>query len=323
MLPNRRTLLAGSAGLLAATALRGTAFAQAARTLQFGDVSRTAASWTLELARTSGILDHEKLVLETKYVGNNPAVAQLVVGGAFDLGVTTVETAIRAVESGAPIVMIASGMLKFPYAFMAAPSINGPADLKGKKIILDLPKSFLSYNWNKWSRANHLEPNDVEIVYDGSSANRFAALVAGAVVLAPVTQPLDFMALDRGYKKLIDMSTFANTFGFTGIVAKRDWLDKNVAVAKAFVRAGSAANDYFYDRKNRDAAVAALVAFSKVEPAIAGKVYDYYTTQLHPYAKNMALPDANVKAVADYLLEAGELKSAGPPSKYVDHRFAG
>jgi len=71
-----------------------------------------------------------------------------------------------------------------------------------------------------------------------------------------------------------------------------------------------------------DAAVAALVAFSKVDPAIAGKVYDYYTMQLRPYAKNMALPDANVKAVSDYLLEAGELKSAGPPSKYVDHRFA-
>jgi len=105
MLLNRRDLLAGSAGLLAATALPGTAFAQAVRTLQFGDVSRTAASWTLELARTSGILDRDKLALETTYVGNNPGVAQQVVGGAFDLGVTTVETAIRAVESGAPILM--------------------------------------------------------------------------------------------------------------------------------------------------------------------------------------------------------------------------
>jgi ABC-type nitrate/sulfonate/bicarbonate transport system substrate-binding protein len=320
---SRRSLLLGSAGFIAALTQPEIAFAQAATTLQFGDVSRTAASWTLELARTNGFFDREKLALETTFVGNNPAVAQQVVGGVFDLGVTTVETAIRAVESGAPIAMIGSGMLKFPYAFMAAPSIGKPADLKGKKIVLDLPKSFLSYNWNKWSKANHLEPNDVEIVYDGSSANRFAALVAGAVVLAPVTQPLDFMALDRGYKKFIDMSVYANNFGFTAIVAKKSWLDANTATAKAFLHAGSAANDFFYDKKNREAAVTALVNFSKVEPAIANKVYDYYTADLRPYAKNMALPDANVKSVADYLLEAGELKSVGKPAKYVDHRFVG
>jgi ABC-type nitrate/sulfonate/bicarbonate transport system substrate-binding protein len=317
----RRTLLTGSAGLLAATALPNLASAQAVTKIQFGDVSRTAASWTLEIARTNGFYDREKLSLETTYVGNNPAVAQQVVGGAFDFGVTTVETAIRAVESGAPISMIASGMLKFPYAFMAAPSINGPADLKGKKIILDLPKSFLSYQWGRWSRANHLEPADVEIVYDGSSSNRFAALAAGAVVLAPVTQPLDFMALDRGFKKFIDVSVLAKNFGFTAIVAKKTWIEQNAATGKAFVRAASAATEFFYDKKNRDAAVTALVNFSKVDPPIAAKVYDFYTSQLYPYDKNCGLPDAYVKSVADYLVEAGELKSVGPPSKYVDHRF--
>jgi len=320
MILNRRNFVAGTAAVLAGS-MTSNASAQSMTNVELGDVSKTATSWPMEIARVNGFYDREKLSLETTFVGNNPAVAQQVVGSAFDLGVTTVETAIRAVESGAPIAMIASGMLKFPYAFMAAPSINGPADLKGKKIILDLPKSFLSYNWNKWSKANHLEPTDVEIVYDGSSANRFAALVAGAVVLAPVTQPLDFMALDRGYKKLIDMSVFANNFAFTGIVAKKTWLDQNTATAKAFVRAVSGANDFFYDKRNRDACVSALVNFSKVDPAIAGKVYDYYTTQLHPYAKNMALPDANVKSVADYLLDAGELKSVGAPSKYIDHRF--
>jgi len=317
----RRNLLVGSAGLLAATATPNVAFAQVVTKLQFGDVSRTAASWTLEIARANGFYDREKIGLDTTFVGNNPAVAQQVVGGAFDLGVTTVETAIRAVENGAPILMIASGMLKFPYAFMAAPSIKEAKDLKGKKIILDLPKSFLSYYWSKWSRANHLEPSDVEIVYDGSSSNRFAALVAGAVVLAPVTQPLDFMALDRGYKKLIDMGVYANSFGFTAIVGKKSWLDQNVATVKAFVRAGSAATDFFYDKKNREASVTALVNFAKVDPAIANKVYDYYASQLHPFAKNMSLPDANVKSVSDYLLAAGELKSVGPPSKYIDHRF--
>ena len=192
----RRKLLIGSSALLTAGVPPLGAFAQSPAHVNLGDVSRTAASWVLEIARLQGYNDREKIVVDTTFVGNNASVAQQVVGNAFDLGVTTVETAIRAIESGAPIVMVASGMLKFPYTFMAAPSINAPADLKGKKIILDLPKSFLSYKWGQWSRSNKLAPADVEIVYDGSSSNRFAALISGTVVLAPVTQPLDFLALD-------------------------------------------------------------------------------------------------------------------------------
>ena len=317
---SRRELIAGSAAVLASASATA-AGAQPTMKVQLGDVSRTAASWTLEIARSNGFYDGAKVAVDTTFVGNNPAVAQQVVGNAFDLGITTVETAIRAVESGAPIVMIGSGMLKFPYGFMAAPAVNSASDLKGKKIILDLPKSFLSYLWKRWSKENHLDPADVEIVYDGSSSNRFAALVAGAVVLAPVTQPLDFMAADRGFKKLIDVSTFATNFGFTALIARKTYLDQNAETARAFVKAVSAATDFFYDKRNRDASITALVNFSKVDQPIAAKVYDYYTKQLHPYAKNMGLPDAYVKTVSDYLVEAGELKSAGPPAKYVDRRF--
>ena len=317
----RRALVGRAAGLIGGTIIPNIAAAQALTKVQFGDVSRTATSWPLEIARTNGFYDREKLALETTFVGNNPAVAQQVVGGAFDLGLTTVETAIRAIEARAPITMIASVMLKFPYSFMAAPSINAPADLKGKKVILDLPKGFLAYRFSRWLRDNHLEPADIETVYDGSSSNRFAALVAGAVVLAPVLQPLDFMAVDRGFKRFIDAGAFAKDFGFSAIVAKTSWIDQNAATARAFVRAASRATEFFYDRKNRDSAVSTLVSFSKVEPAIAAKVYDYYTTDLRPYARNLDLPAAYIKSVTDYLLESGELKAAGAPSKYVDRRF--
>ena len=90
---------------------------------------------------------------------------------------------------------------------------------------------------------------------------------------------------------------------------------------KAFNRAISGACDYFYDPKNRASCIAALVGLSKVDTSVAEKVYDYYIERLHPFAKNMGLPDAYVKGVADYLVESGALTVAGPASKYVDHRF--
>jgi NitT/TauT family transport system substrate-binding protein len=320
MILNRRNFVAGTAAVLAGS-MTANAEAQSMTNVELGDVSKTATSWPMEIARVNGFFTKQKLNIDTTYVGNNPGVAQQVVGSALDLGLTTIETAIRAVESGAPIVMISSVMLKFPYNFMAATSINSPADLKGKKIILDLPKSYLSYTWARWSKENHLQPDDVEIVYDGSSTNRFAALVAGAVQLAPVLQPLDLMAQDRGFKKFIQMSIFAPNFGFDALVARKAWLQTNGATARAFIKAAADATDYFYDKKNRDSSINALVEFSKVDAPTAGRVYDYYVNDLHPYAKGMALPDAYVKTVSDYLVNSGDLKSAGPPSKYVDHSF--
>jgi ABC-type nitrate/sulfonate/bicarbonate transport system substrate-binding protein len=129
------------------------------------------------------------------------------------------------------------------------------------------------------------------------------------------------MAADRGFKKLIDMGVYANDFGFTAVIGRTAWLNDNASTARAFMRATAAACDFFYDPKNRTASIDSLVGLAKVDPAIAGKVYDYYTMRLHPYAKHMDLPDAYVRGVAEYLVQSGAVPGIGAPGKYVDHRY--
>lgn len=309
-----------AAGLAAATVLPlRPLLAQSLVPLQFGDVSRTAVNWISALAVSKGFFERERLGVEITYTGNNAAVAQQVVGGSFDLGMSTVETSIRAIEQGAPVAIIGSGMLKFPYSFMADAAIAKPADLKGKKVILDLPTSYLSYTWKNWMKANNLAPGDVDLVYDGSSSNRFAALAAGRVSVACVTQPLDFMAADRGYKKLIDVA--GRNFGFGALIGRKAWLAEKPEVARAFMRAMAGADEYFYDPKNRESCIAVLVEFSKAEPAAVTRVYEYYTTALKPFDRKSAIPDSYVQGDIDYLLAAGDFKTLGAPSKYVDHQF--
>ncbi len=244
---------------------RGPLRAQALHKLVFGDVSRTGASWQLLMAETAGFFAAEKLTVEFVFTGSTATVAQQLIGGSFDLATPTVETVIRAVEQGAPLTIVGSSMLHLPYAFMASPAIGKPSDLRGKKIILDLPKSVLSWVWKNWSQANGLGPDDVEIVYDGSSTNRLAALVANVVVVAPVNQPLDMMALDRGYKKLIEVPTYApaRTFGFTSIAARTDWVAANGDALRAFLRAEARGIDYLYDPKNRERMRGALSTFAR------------------------------------------------------------
>jgi NitT/TauT family transport system substrate-binding protein len=317
----RRSFVVKSAAFAAAAGSAPTALrAQALTPVQYGDGAPTAVSWTIEIARVKGFFERQRLSVEVSHTASNASIAQQVIGGSSDMGVTTVETCIRAVENGAPIIMIGSEVLRFPYSFMAAPSITRPSDLKGKKAILDLPMSFLTYTFKNWMRANHLQPDDVDLVFDGSSVNRFAALSANQVQVAPLTQPLDFTASDRGYKKLIDVAT-GPRFGFAGVIARPQWLSEKGDVARRFLRAGAAAVEWLYDPKNRDEAIETLVNYAKSEPAVAARVYQYYALQLHPFDRRFAMPDEWVKGNIDYLLASGEFKSLGPPSKYVDQRY--
>lgn len=323
---SRKNFVAVSAATAAAASLPTLVRAQStAAKLTVGAVSRTAVNWIYEIAASAGFFEKEKLAVDFIFTGNNAQTMQQLVAGSTDLAATTIETSLRAIENSAPTVMVASYMLKFPYTYVAAPSIAKPSDLKGKKAIMDLQKSFLNYSFHKWMSANGLKPDDIDIVFDGSSTNRMAALASGSVVVAALTQPLDMLALDKGYKKLFDLSQIAKEVGFTCVTASKSWLNDpaNAAKLRAFIRAQSEATTYFYDRKNRTACVNVLANFSKVDPAIAAKTYDYFTTDLRPFAPGAALPDAWVQGDLSYLAASGDFPNPPPPvSKYVDHRFA-
>jgi NitT/TauT family transport system substrate-binding protein len=322
---SRKNFVLASSAALGAAALPDLARAQANAKLTVGAVSRTAVNWVYEIAGAAGFFEREKLAVDFIFTGNNAQTMQQLVANSTDLAATTIETSIRAIDNSAPTVMVASYMLKFPYTYVAAPSIAKPADLKGKKVIMDLQKSFLTYSFHQWMHANKLGPDDVDFVFDGSSTDRMAALASGSVVVAALTQPLDLLAIEKGYKKLFDLSQIAKDVGFTAVTANKTWLGDpaNVAKLRAFVRAQSAATTFFYDRKNRDQCVNILANFSKVDPAIAAKTYDYFTTDLHPFAPGAALGDAWVQGDLNYLSASGDLPTPPPPvSKYVDHRFA-
>ena len=58
--------------------------------------------------------------------------------------------------------------------------------MKGKRVILALPKSALTVYWNRALEQAGLKVSDVEQVYDGATPNRYAALVSGTVQAAGV-----------------------------------------------------------------------------------------------------------------------------------------
>ena len=182
-------------------------------------------------------------------MGNVANTVQQMVGGSFDIAVSTFDTAIRAIGNGADAVLIGGVVVKYPYSIMAAKEIGKVQDLKGKQIILPFQKDLLTIVWNRWVREQGMQPADIDQVYDGATPNRFAALTGNRVQAALLGQPFDFRAADQGYKTLLDIGAYAKDYGFLTLMARPKWLADNAETARAYLRALSAAVDWIYDAR--------------------------------------------------------------------------
>jgi NitT/TauT family transport system substrate-binding protein len=216
-------------------------------------------------------------------------------------------------------VLIAGVVIKYPYSIMTAPGIGSVADLKGKHIVLPFQKDLLTVVWNRWVRDQGLRPEDIDQVYDGATPNRFAALSSGAVQAALLGQPFDFRAAQLGYKKLLDIGSYAKDYGFLTLMARPKWLVENSNGARSYLRALAAAVDWIYDPANHEEAVAILARGTKLDTALAALTYDYYVKDLHPFSKNLAIPEIIVENTVKTLIELGDIKQPG--KRLVDQSY--
>lgn len=65
---------------------------------------------------------------------------QGVIDGSIELGGTTMEAAIHAIDSGAPITVVAAGDMAFAASIITAPEIHTPTDPQGKQAIMPVAK---------------------------------------------------------------------------------------------------------------------------------------------------------------------------------------
>ena len=306
------------AGLaLAAVQFGSNADAQGAKKVRIGDVAPIAAAWPQFVAVDKGLLRRAGIEPEVTYVGNVANTVQQLAAGSFEMALSTFDTAVRAIESGADAVIVAATAIKYPYSIMSAASVKTAADMKGKRIVLPFPKDFLTILWNRWLREQGVNPADVEQIYDGATPNRFAALSANRAQAAALGGPFDFRAADQGFYKLLDLGAFGKEFGFLVILARPRWLQESPDTARAYLRALSEATDFLYDPANREEAIDILARNTKQDRQIATRTYDYFIKEAQVFSRKLQVPEVIVENTVKTLIEIGDLKP-GPRRKLTD-----
>jgi NitT/TauT family transport system substrate-binding protein len=294
--------------------------AQAASEIAFGLTSGTAFSLAHYVAMEKKYYEAEDLKVDAVVAGAAVGVLQQLAAGSLNIAQAATDQSLRAILRGAPIRIVGGAASNSPFRVVAAKSIKGWSDLRGKTISVGGLTDVTLYFLHVMARKNGLADRDYDLLYGGGTPNRFAQLVSGAVAAAMLTNPVDFSALEQGFVDLGSVPQYLPNWAQNNILTDTRWAQQHRALVVGFLRAHIRATKYIYAPANRDDVIAILAKHTRTTPQIAAATYDLYIRQ-QVIAREAALFEDGIKANFDALIAMGDLTAPPPLAGFIDASF--
>jgi NitT/TauT family transport system substrate-binding protein len=286
--------------------------------INYGTITISALHWPYLIAEQEGMLQKEGLEIKRVLGGTTTATSQALVAGSTDFAQMNLVQLLSANSAGADLIAVAGDTLVPIYALVVHPSIKSYADLKGKRLAVAGPTDPLNYIMARMLAANGLTPADYEMLGLGGTPTRLAAVEKGGVAGALVNQPSDFKAIASGLRLLGYSSDYVDNFQYTVTGMRRDWAQANRPLTVRFLRAFARACEFFYDPKNKDAAVRALIEKAKAERDEAEKTYHLFVTTKKSIPQDGGIDIKGARIVAEGWKEFGLQKPPPPIDGVID-----
>ena len=302
----------GFALLLLLTSTSRTQAQQKLTPVNYGNIVLTASNWPFLIAEQEGLFQKEGIDFKRVIGGNTTATTQALVAGSTDFAQMNLVNLLGANSAGADLIVVAGDSTVPIYTLIVHPSIKSYADLKGKRLAVTGPTDPLNYILARMLAANGLTPSDYEMIGLGGAPQRLAAVQKEGVAGALVNQPSDFIALASGFSSLGLSTDYVDNFQYTITGVRRDWAKKNHALVVRFLRAYVKACEFFYEPKNKEAAVRALAERTKSDKEEAEKTYSLYIKTKKTIPRDGGVDVQGARRVAESWKEFGLQKM--PPS---------
>lgn len=285
---------------------------------------RSVSSLPLYIAQKRGFFAREQLNMEIIPIeGGTDKMIQALDAGTVDITRTATPYLILASVKGSGAVAIAGEQATPIYSLIVQPDIKGFNDLKGKLVGLSLKVDTISISMRKLLARRGLSESDYRVKELVGTPVRSKCLQSGECAGVPLGQPDDFIAMQKGYRRL-GMSTEAMAnFVFTVSAVRRSWAEKNKEIVVRYVRALASACRYMRAPGNRDDIVAISVEKTGTSPEIARQVLSlYFEPDRGVFPKEAELDVKGVNQVVQFMKESGELKGAVPEvEQFADLQF--
>src|SRR5262249_45531209 len=153
---------------------------------------------------------------------------------------------------GANIASVAGVVNKVPiYDLLVGQGINSYGDLRGKRIGVSDLTGATTLIMQRMLAQNGLGKDDYELAVVGGTGARATAIMSGGTGGGLVGPPQNFQLLGQGLKSLGLSSDYYKDYQFDTLVVRKDWGQQNEDVVLRYIKAMSAAADWFYDPANK------------------------------------------------------------------------
>ena len=273
-------------------------------------------AWPLYIADAKGMFAAEGIKIEIDQTVFASNIIQDVTAGSVNMGTAGLVEPVRAVAKGAGVAIIREEGGLPPFMLMAKPAIKTIAELKGKTVSLGGIADSTRVYIERMLVPAHLTLDQIDKVYAGSAADRFAQLKSGAVDAALLLPPFDALSEAAGFNNLGNTKDYVKDLPFSGYMVNTAWANAHRDTVKKFLAAYQKAVDWFYDANNRDAAVAIAVGLTKGDPKVLGGTYDSLR-KLEFFAKTDAVPKQHLENLIEIVKELGQLDHPIQPQQLV------
>jgi ABC-type nitrate/sulfonate/bicarbonate transport system substrate-binding protein len=305
----------------ALSAARGSALAQELKKIKHGYVAEPGYYWDVFQAQANGFFKTEGLDVDSTRFDVTTQTVTALVTGAVNIASVTPDVAMLATIKGQGDVIIVSNEVRLPtWDLLALPEIKTYVDLKGKVLGVSQLQSASTLNLRQLLRKNGLKDNEYNILQVGGSSKRYAALQSKQIAATLITEPLNFEAMDAGFRKLGGVYE-ASVVPSVVYAVTRAWATANEKVLVSLLRAVYRAQDWINNSKNKKAAVDLMVELSKAQRTSVEKTYDKFVSDLKVYNRGDITADIIKKTLEDMVEIEAISKPIPDPNKMLDLSF--
>lgn len=273
---NRRDLLT-AASAAAAAAAAPAVLAQPTPRIVFGYTAVTDFA-SVFVAAEEGLFRKRQLDVELKFIPLNSTIPAAVQADSLQIGGPTPSVFLQSVDGGLDHVVLGGGgvtsksITGFGLVARAGSGIRSAPDCLGKKIGVPGLGAFLHVTFRAWLKSQGVDYRKVNFIE--AAFPQHGDLMRGGTLDAVVSaDPFMSRITDSGVGYV---ASYYSTFLPEGqptilYTARREWVDKNAAGARAFQQAVQEAAAFITKPANNDKVRAAIGKYIKLPPEVLAR----------------------------------------------------
>src|SRR5438477_11204394 len=224
------------------------------------------------MAETGGFYAKEGLKVEVINMEGGTRGLQVLLSGEIQGMHVGLAPAVLANKQGADLRLVTSTCNTIPITMFTKPGI-GMGDLKGKSFGISTFGSETDVAIGILLKRLGLTRSDVTVSQIGGSSQRFGALIAGRIDVAPLIEPAITLAKERGFNPIIDLAAAKTPWIFDSVVVSNSYLKANRATLTRFVKA-YVAGAYLALADEAKAKEVIAQKFKTSDPKVIAATYD-------------------------------------------------